>query len=305
MNKEIAKITKKTTEIAALVPIGTFHCRERYPYDAARQGSLTPGNTGEIRLLPGQNFEQALTGLDGFSRIWLVYLFHHNPNWKPMIRPPRGSGGKVGVFASRAPYRPNPIGLSCVELIGIRGRSVWVRGHDLLDGTPILDLKPYVPYADSFPDATTGWLADRPERTCTVCFGPVAERQLLWLEAQGVNCLRGFLLRQLARDPTDATRKRVGPVADGGWEIAYRTWRARFQVDETAAAVTVERVRSGYSRTDLAATTDRYHDKAVHRAFNRKRFGGGTREQVISDQLSVVRIASRKSRVAGHSSSVI
>ena len=120
-------------------PIGTFHCTARYPYDAARQSPIAESNGGCVLLEIGHNHEQALQDLEGFSHIWLIYVFHHNPNWRPMVQPPRASR-KVGVFASRAPYRPNPIGLSCVELISIQGLCVNVGPHDLLDGTPILDI---------------------------------------------------------------------------------------------------------------------------------------------------------------------
>ena len=85
-----------------LEPIGTFHCEARYPYDAARQSPITESNGGKIVLEKGHNYEQALQELGGFSHIWLIYGFHHNQNWKPMVQPPRASR-KVGVFASRAP----------------------------------------------------------------------------------------------------------------------------------------------------------------------------------------------------------
>lgn len=252
-----------------LEPIGVFHCRERYPYDAARQGALSVSNCGEVLLRPGCNFEQALTGLAGFSRVWLLYLFHHNRNWKPMIQPPRGPRRKIGVFATRAPYRPAPIGLSCVELVAVRGRRVSVRGHDLLDGTPVLDIKPYLPYADSFPDAVTGWLARLDEPAHSVVLDALAQEQIAWLEQKGVTCLHGFLLRQLQDDPLDATRKRLERDGDG-WEIAYRTWRARFRVDAGSATVVVERIGSGYTAAERRDGPDRYHDQAVHRAFARR-----------------------------------
>ena len=97
------------------------------------------------------------SSLKGFERIWLIFAFHRSEGWKAEVRPPRG-GGKRSVLATRSPHRPNAIGLSAVELIGIEPGALRVRGIDLLDATPILDIKPYVPYADAFPDSRAGWI---------------------------------------------------------------------------------------------------------------------------------------------------
>lgn len=99
----------------------------------------------------------AFRDLAGFERIWLVFAFHRSEGWKAEVRPPRG-GGKRSVLATRSPHRPNPIGLSAVELVAVEERTLRVRGVDLLDGTPILDIKPYVPYADAFAGARAGWI---------------------------------------------------------------------------------------------------------------------------------------------------
>ncbi len=99
----------------------------------------------------------AFRDLDGFERIWLLFVFHRSEGWKAEVRPPRG-GGKRSVLATRSPHRPNAIGLSAVELIEVGDQALRVRGIDLLDGTPILDIKPYVPYADAFPDSRAGWI---------------------------------------------------------------------------------------------------------------------------------------------------
>ena len=141
-------------------PIGIFRCDAKYAYDVPRQGILAGENVGRVELAPGMNFEAALDAIEGFSRIWLIFAFDRNEGrWRPKVQPPRHIDHKVGVFATRSPYRPNPIGLSCVELLEVKGRVLVVKGHDLLDGTPILDVKPYLPYADSFPDAAPGWTA--------------------------------------------------------------------------------------------------------------------------------------------------
>ena len=101
--------------------------------------------------------EAALHDLGGFERIWLVFVFDRSEGWKALVKPPRG-GPKRGVLATRSPHRPNAIGLSAVELVAVEERCLRVRGVDLLDGTPILDIKPYVPYADAFPASCAGWI---------------------------------------------------------------------------------------------------------------------------------------------------
>ncbi len=111
-----------------------------------------------IELLSGWNFEQALKDLEGFDYIWLVAWLHLNEDWKPSVIPPRGPRIKRGLFSTRSPHRPNPIAMSALRLTGVDGLTLHVRGIDLLDGTPVLDIKPYVPYADAFPEARAGWL---------------------------------------------------------------------------------------------------------------------------------------------------
>lgn len=122
---------------------------------------------GHIVFAPQFRNPAAVRGLEGFSRIWLIWGFSHNQreSWTPTVRPPRlGGSTRQGVFATRSPFRPNGLGLSSVELLGVEERGeegtvLRVRGMDLVDGTPIYDIKPYIPYADSFPDASSGWTA--------------------------------------------------------------------------------------------------------------------------------------------------
>lgn len=250
-----------------LTPIGVFHADAVFTYDVPRQGALAGANTGRVELFPGHNFEQALADLEGFSHLWLLFWFDRNGRWRPKIQPPRHLTRKVGVFASRSPYRPNPIGMSAVRLLAVRGRDLLVAGHDLLDGTPILDVKPYLPYADAFPDASPGWTAQGADRACRVELSARAESQLAWLESHGVRCLRPFILDQLSDEPTEARHHRLVRRPDGGLALAYRTWRAVFSADADARLVTVTELLSGYSASDLADPTDRYGDKQLHREF--------------------------------------
>ena len=183
-----------------------------------------------------------------------------------MVQPPRSSR-KVGVFASRAPHRPNPIGLSCLELISIEGLRLNVGPHDLLDGTPILDIKPYLPYADAFPDAQCGWVGEVDDDFWEVRFSSEAEQQLAWLEEAGVSAIRTFVRQQLREHPFNRQRKRIRPISDTLWEIAYRTWRVRYAVDYAARQVRVDHVSSAYATADLEDTQDVYGDKAIHREY--------------------------------------
>jgi tRNA-Thr(GGU) m(6)t(6)A37 methyltransferase TsaA len=252
----------------ALTPIGIYHSEAKAPYEAARQPLDRIVTLGEVRLLPGKMFEQALEDLDGFERIWLIYQFHHNPNWKPKVLPPRGRDTKVGVFATRAPYRPNPLGLSCVKLVKVHGLALTVSGTDLLDGTPIFDIKPYLPYADSFPESSTGWLGT-PE-PWTVSFSPRAKEQVDFLASQGLSQLQDFIVNQLEHDPLNADKKRV--VAEGAHGVlSYKTWRVDFSFDEAAKTIAVTKVFSGYRAEELLLESeDRYQDKGLHRSFRAK-----------------------------------
>ena len=144
---------------------GGPYCASSHPTGIfeLRQGESVPGFASMLGCMPivgtaGCNFEQALKDLDEFEYIWVLAWLHLNEGWNVQVIPPRGSKIKRGLFATRAPHRPNPIGLSALKLIGINGRKLKVRGIDLLDGTPVLDIKPYIPYTDSFPNAKAGWL---------------------------------------------------------------------------------------------------------------------------------------------------
>ena len=134
-------------------------------FGVPRQSLMVKQALGVLKFNPDPNFPMAFKDLEGFSHIWVTYVFHKNieKGWTPTIIPPRLDGPqRVGVFASRSPHRPNPLGLSClkIEKIDLKakcGIEIHVSGLDILDGTPILDIKPYLPYADSVPDAKCGW----------------------------------------------------------------------------------------------------------------------------------------------------
>lgn len=125
-----------------------------------------------LELDPERIPQEALSDLRGVERIWILSFLHRSGTWGPLVRPPRGPRVRRGVFATRSPDRPNPIGLSAVELLRIEGLTLHIRGVDLIDGTPILDLKPYIPYADAFPTARAGWIDEIPREELQVAKRP-------------------------------------------------------------------------------------------------------------------------------------
>ena len=151
------------TEAFTYRPIGVVRSPYRNRIDAPHQAPVVAGTEAgapaeaTLELDPSIP-EEALRDLAGFERVWLIFAFHRSEGWAPLVQPPRGPRAKRGVLATRSPHRPNALGLSCVELVAVEGRTLRLRGVDLLDGTPVLDLKPYVPYADAFPEARAGWI---------------------------------------------------------------------------------------------------------------------------------------------------
>ncbi|NIB43714.1 tRNA (N6-threonylcarbamoyladenosine(37)-N6)-methyltransferase TrmO [Pseudomaricurvus alkylphenolicus] len=166
-------------------PIGTIATPYPEKFAIPRQPGLVTAARGVISLRADCNREEILRGLDGFSHLWLVFVFHEamREQWKPTVRPPRlGGNQRIGVFASRSPFRPNPIGLSVVELESIEKKgSRWqihVKGVDLLDQTPILDIKPYIPYADAIQDASGDYADESPATLNQISFSEAALAQL-------------------------------------------------------------------------------------------------------------------------------
>lgn len=146
-----------------LLPIAHIESPFHEKFGIPRQSGLVPEIRAKIIFEPEYAVPEALRGLEGYSHIWLIWGFHkaERDTWSPTVRPPRLGGNKrVGVFATRSPFRPNSIGLSVVRLEKTEGCTLYVKGADLLDGTPIYDIKPYLPHIDSIPDALSGFAGD-------------------------------------------------------------------------------------------------------------------------------------------------
>jgi len=147
----------------SLQPIGWVSSPYARRFGTPQQAAAVDSDAEAILEMDADRFPvSAFADLDGVERIWILSWLHRGGTWAPMVRPPRGTREKRGLFATRSPDRPNPIGLSAVRLVRIDGCNLHVRGIDLLDGTPILDVKPYVPYADAFPESKAGWIDQIP-----------------------------------------------------------------------------------------------------------------------------------------------
>lgn len=146
-------------------PIGVVRSPYTERFGTPRQPTIT-AQVKEDRALPGTielapEFAPGLEGLAEFERIWCLFVFHLNSGYGLKVRSPRTPDRPIGLFATRAPHRPCSVGLSCLKVTGVEATRIHVLGLDILDGTPVLDIKPYVPYADAFPDARAGWLEGR------------------------------------------------------------------------------------------------------------------------------------------------
>lgn len=194
-----------------LTPIGVIHSCFKEKFGIPRQPGLATEARAELELLPPYDREEALRGLEQFSHVWIVFVFHDTlrTQWKPTVRPPRlGGNQRLGVFATRSTFRPNPIGLSAVELVGWgreQGRLLLhLKGIDLMEGTPVLDIKPYLPYADSLPDASAGYAADAPVAALDVVFTEQAMTACLEHQARNYPRLRQLIEQVLSADPRPA-----------------------------------------------------------------------------------------------------
>ncbi len=250
--------------------IGIYKGNAVKRYDVPRQSSMQD-HSGIIRLHEGFNFQQALEDLTKMERIWVIYHFHLNEShWKTKVNTPRTlDGQKKSVFATRAPYRPNPIGMSCVKLESIKGLKLTVSESDLLDGTPILDIKPYLPYADAFNPSSLGWLDGIENAAYHLEFSDLALTQISWLEEKTGIDFKAYLLRNLEYQPTNSRHKRVR-IEEGKntYHLALKTWRLFFEIDELHKKILIVKAFPGYSDTKLKEElSDPHNDKAIHKAF--------------------------------------
>ena len=247
-------------------PIGYFQTKSQELYHTPSQPSSTISNSGVIALNNHSGFELALRGLEQFDLIWVIFRFHRHNSWKPMVLPPRG-GKKQGVFATRSPHRPNFIGMSCVRLKAIEGLKIFIDNHDLIDQTPILDIKPYINYADSHISKQQGWLDEIPRQTpLTLQWSLQAKEQLEYL-LQSWKCdLRVFIENRLVLSPYPYPSNRVKKMGDNTYQLAYKTWRFYYTIIDDVLMIT--QIASGYDKETLCGEKiSKWDDVPIHRAF--------------------------------------
>ena len=212
-----------------IIPIATIRTGFATKFGVPRQSGLVPELKGTVVFKPEYRNPDALRGLEGFSHIWLIWEFSEavREDWSPTVRPPRlGGNTRMGVFATRSPFRPNPIGLSCVKLDSIEfstadGPVLHVSGADLMDGTPIYDIKPYIPYTDCQPDATEGFTGSVEMHRLNVV---IPTQMASKIKPQTLEALRGIL----AEDP----RPRYQDAPDREYGFDFEGYSVKFKVPD-------------------------------------------------------------------------
>ena len=217
-------------------PIAHIHCDFKEKFGIPRQSGLIDSARAKIVFLPEYRNPDALRGLDGYTHLWLLWQFSEavREEWSPTVRPPRLGGNKrMGVFATRSPYRPNPIGLSSVKLLEVKhteneGTVLLVGGADLLSGTPIYDIKPYLAFTDSHPDAIGGFADTVKEYEIEVEIADEARKKL----GDGEEKKLIALLRQDPRPSYKSEDEKIYGMKLGGKEIKFKYENCKLIVTE-------------------------------------------------------------------------
>ncbi|MBR5522796.1 MAG: tRNA (N6-threonylcarbamoyladenosine(37)-N6)-methyltransferase TrmO [Akkermansia sp.] len=211
-----------------LQPIAYLRSPFADKFGVPRQGNLAPHVISDIVFEPAFAQAECLRGMEEFSHLWLIWGFHCNDGqaWHPTVRPPRlGGNTRVGVFATRSPFRPNPLGLSVVKLVSVESGVLRVSGADMVNGTPIYDIKPYIPYADSIPDAASGFTARPWEPLRVRVAAPLpAGTTPEWVEG---------MREVLAQDPRPAYQQSLERV----YHIVFLPFEVSFRVEDGVAVV--------------------------------------------------------------------
>jgi tRNA (adenine37-N6)-methyltransferase len=218
-----------------LQPIGFIRTEKQVKFQTRHQPEEAVPEQNVLELLPDRGYENALRDLAGFSRVWLLWWFHRNDTWRPQVLPPRGPAQRRGLFATRSPHRPNPLGLTPVQLIRVERLRLVLGPCDLMDGTPVFDIKPYVPAYDAFPEERNGWIGEVDAMLAAppayaVVFGPLAQEQAAWLLEHWRIDFRDRLGELLARDPTPHRTRRITKRGATQFEIGCGAWRGIFSV---------------------------------------------------------------------------
>jgi tRNA-Thr(GGU) m(6)t(6)A37 methyltransferase TsaA len=224
-----------------LQPIGLIETPFDEKFGVPRQSMMIKEAKGVIRLNQDPRYLDAIKELSSFSHIWVLFLFHKSGAWHPLIDTPRVLDHKIGVFATRSPHRPNSIGMSCVKLdkveVSLDGKiEVHVSGVDILNGTPVLDIKPYISYADVMTDATSGWI-DSEIESYPVEF---SSDSLAALEKSQE--LKPIIEQMLALDPRPTSQKRAHPLRNSNHPFAFRIKNLDIHWHAAEGRVIVDRI---------------------------------------------------------------
>jgi tRNA (adenine37-N6)-methyltransferase len=225
-----------------LEPIGRIHSCFKEKFGIPRQAGLVTEAAATLELFPPYDNMEAFRGLEAFSHVWILFIFHasRQQTWSPTVRPPRlGGNRRLGVFATRSGFRPNPLGLSAVRLTTISrqdGKTIlYLKGIDLLDGTPVLDIKPYLPYSDNIEQARTDFAGEPPPPVLDVVFTPEALAACQEKgKIHGID-LEALITQVLAADPRPAYRTRKTSTREFG--IRLLDFDLRWQVQGNTARV--------------------------------------------------------------------
>ncbi len=221
-------------ETYQLSPVGYIRSPYKQKFAIPRQPRLVPEAKARLEFAPDFNREEFVRGIEEFSHLWILFRFHETAEkgFSPMVRPPRlGGNERKGVFATRATFRPNAIGMSAVKLEGVEYKNgqlaLLLSGVDLLDGTPVLDIKPYLPYSDALEGALAGFADTRPHTQMSVAFSPEAEAFIARQDAYPE--LKDFITQVLRQDPRPAYKKKKQGTQDYG--MTLYDFNIRWHVD--------------------------------------------------------------------------
>lgn len=251
----------------SFTPIGVIHSCFKEKFGIPRQPGVASEARATLELYPPFACQEALVELEGFSHVWIIFVFHqalrkvadekgHGPAWRPTVRPPRlGGNQRIGVFASRSPFRPNPIGMSAVTLAGIENIDgcfyLQLRGADLLEGTPVLDIKPYLPYADALPRARAGYASEAPAEVAEVRFSKAVTSQVAEYEREKYPGLQRLIEQVLGQDPRPAyyaqrdnsAQRETQPESESGRQFGMRLYDFDLQWRVDAGCIEVTALR--------------------------------------------------------------
>jgi tRNA-Thr(GGU) m(6)t(6)A37 methyltransferase TsaA len=254
-----------------LTPIGFIRSGQRLKFDARHQPAEADPESHVLELVPSRDLELGLRDLEGFSRIWLLWWFHRNTTWRPLVMPPQGPAARRGVFSTRSPHRPNPVGITPVRLVRVETRRLILGPCDLIDGTPVFDIKPYISAYDAFAGERAGWWDAVQDGAAAppghrVVFSPRATEQVAWLREHWGIDFSARVIERLERDPSPHRTRRIRRTQAGRLELGCGGWRAVFEVEGGEVRVTA--IEPGYPRRFLEdRTLTRVPDREAQLAY--------------------------------------